>query len=82
MVFVPRSLQKPLKLREIGSKNVGRLVTVQVSLETEQYKHCIHAISLPHFDTDHAMWTKQLLHCCAIQRLETCADVLLNLLGS
>ena len=37
VVFVPRSLQKPLKLREIGSKNVGRLVTVQVSLETEQF---------------------------------------------
>ena len=36
VVFVPRSLQKPLKLREIGSKNVGRLVTVQVSMETEQ----------------------------------------------
>lgn len=31
VVFVPRQLQKTLKLREIGSKNVGRLVTVQVS---------------------------------------------------
>ena len=35
VVFVPRSLQKPLKLREIGSKNVGRLVTVQVRWDSK-----------------------------------------------
>ena len=30
VVFVPRKLDKTLKLREIGSKHVGGLVTVQV----------------------------------------------------
>ena len=30
VVFVPRSTQKRLKLREVGSKHVGTLVTVQV----------------------------------------------------
>ena len=30
VVFTPRKLDKHLKLREIGSKHVGRLVIVQV----------------------------------------------------
>ena len=33
VVFVPRKLQKHLKLREIGSKHVGRLVSVQVEAQ-------------------------------------------------
>lgn len=37
VVFVPRSLQKTLKLREIASKNVGRLVSVQVGPLPERW---------------------------------------------
>ena len=77
VVFVPRSLQKPLKLREIGSKNVGRLVTVQVSLETEQCKQYIHI----HLDIDHAMWMRRSMRCCAAQDMELLVDVLHHLPG-
>ena len=33
-VFLPRSLQKLLKLRDVGSKQMGSLVTVQVDAPT------------------------------------------------